>query len=91
MLDPEGLVKRKRRKLKRRTMHVQGPNFLWSTDGYDKLSHWGFYIHGCIDAYSRYIIWLQIGTTNKKSQVILKYYLDAINELRGIVIFYNCK
>jgi hypothetical protein len=69
-------------------MHVQGPNFLWSVDGYDKLSHWGFYVHGCIDAYSRYIIWLQIGITNKKSQVILKYYLDAINELKGKNKFY---
>src|ERR1044071_352507 len=84
LLDPEALAKRKQKKLKRRTMHVQGPNFLWSTDGYDKLAHWGFYIHGCIDAYSRYIIWLHIGITNKKSQVILKYYLDAINKLNGI-------
>lgn len=66
-------------------MHVQGPNFLWSVDGYDKLRHWGFYIHGCIDAYSRYIIWLNIGVTNKQSRLILKYYLDAIKELNGTV------
>ena len=75
---------RKQKKLKRRIMHVQGPNFVWSTDGYDKLRHWGFYIHGCIDAYSRYIIWLHIGKSNKQSQLILKYYLDAIKELEGI-------
>ena len=67
-------------------MHVQGPNFVWSTDGYDKLRHWGFYIHGCIDAYSRYIIWLHVGITNKHSQLILNYYLDAIKELKGIFI-----
>jgi transposase InsO family protein len=83
LLDPEALAKRKQKKLKRRVMRVQGPNFVWSVDGYDKLSHWGFYVHGCIDAYSRYIIWLQIGISNKKSQIILKYYLDAVNELRG--------
>ncbi|PKB99531.1 hypothetical protein RhiirA5_429527 [Rhizophagus irregularis] len=41
-------------------MHVQGPNFVWSNDGYDKLHHWEFYIHRCIDAYSRYIIWIYV-------------------------------
>lgn len=79
---------RRQKKLKRRIMHVQGPNFVWSTDGYDKLRHWGFYIHGCIDAYSRYIIWLYVGTTNKRSQLILKYYIDAIKELKGIICKY---
>ncbi len=74
---------RRQRKLKRRVMHVQGPNFVWSTDGYDKLRHWGFYIHGCIDAYSRYIIWLHVGVSNKQSQLILKYFLYAIKELEG--------
>ena len=28
---------------------VQGPNFCWHLDGYDKLSPFGFHIHGCID------------------------------------------
>ena len=27
----------------------QGPDFLWHLDGYDKLSRYGFCIHGCID------------------------------------------
>ncbi len=29
--------------------HLQGPKFCWHLDGYDKLSPFGFYIHGCID------------------------------------------
>ena len=35
-------------------MHVsdvimQGPNFTWHVDGYDKLTPYGITIHGCID------------------------------------------
>ncbi len=30
-------------------IHMQGPNFCWHLDGYDKLSPFGFHIHGCID------------------------------------------
>ena len=28
---------------------VQGSNFIWHADGYDKLKSYGFAIHGCID------------------------------------------
>ena len=28
---------------------LQGPNFIWHVDGYDKLSHFNLCIHGCID------------------------------------------
>lgn len=28
---------------------MQGSNFCWHIDGYDKLSLYGFHIHGCID------------------------------------------
>jgi len=28
---------------------MQGPDFLWHIDGYDKLKPFGFPIHGCID------------------------------------------
>ena len=28
---------------------MQGPNFMWHLDGYDKLSHFHFCVHGCID------------------------------------------
>lgn len=86
MIDSDAMLMRKQRKLVRRTMHVLGPNYAWSTDGYDKLKRWGFYIHSCIDTYSRYILWLQVGISNKNSKLILKYYLDAIKELDGNII-----
>ena len=36
---------------------IQGPNFVWHLDGYDKLKPYGFAIHGCIDGYdTRHIL-----------------------------------
>lgn len=30
---------------------IQGPNYVWHCDGYDKMKPYGFPIHGCIDGY----------------------------------------
>jgi hypothetical protein len=59
-IDPEGVAVRTSRKFKRRTYYVPGPNFIWHIDGCDKLKPYGFPIHGAIDGFSRYIIWLKV-------------------------------
>ena len=38
-------------------------------------------MHGCKDGFSRKLIWLKVGWSNKNSDVIVYYYLDAISEL----------
>jgi hypothetical protein len=48
------------------------------------LKTFGFSIHGCIDGFSRRLIWLEVGPTNKNPQVIGKYYLDAILQIGGV-------
>ena len=40
----------------------------------------GFGIHGCIDGFSRKIIWLEVACTNRRPHLVLKYFLDAVNE-----------
>ena len=57
-IDPSGSAKRRIKKLKRRLHQSPGPNFCWHIDGYDKLKRFGFPIHGCIDGFSRKLIWL---------------------------------
>ena len=52
-------------------------------DGYDKLTQFGICIHGCIDGYSRNLIWLEAFHTNKNPKVILGYYLNAVAKLGG--------
>nr|XP_022287685.1 uncharacterized protein LOC111100282 isoform X2 [Crassostrea virginica] len=83
-LDAEGVKRRKQRRLRRRQYFSKGPNFVWHLDGYDKLKPYGISIHGCIDGFSRRVIWLEADVTNKRPEVIAEYYLDAIQNLNGI-------
>jgi len=77
-IDPDGVAYRKRRRLQRRKYQSPGPNYVWHIDGHNKLKPFGFSIHGCIDGYSRKLIWLEVGTTNKMLKVIARYYIDAV-------------
>ena len=62
----------------------EGPNYTWHKNGHDKLKPFGFSVHGCIDGFSRKLIWLKVGSSNKNPNVIVHYYLDAISELGGV-------
>ena len=77
-LDRQGVNSRRKRRLPRRAYSCRGPNHIWHIDGHDKLKRFGFSIHGCIDGFSRRLIWLEVGATNKNPETIAKYYLDAI-------------
>ena len=59
-IDPVGTAERKSHRLKRRQFVSPGPNHSWHIDGYDKLKPYGFPIHGCVDGFSRRIIWLKV-------------------------------
>ena len=82
-LDPAGCQERKTHRLKRREYRYPGPNFVWHTDGYDKLKPYGFPIHGCIDGFSRRVIWLKVSRTNNDPAVIAGFYLEGVEELGG--------
>ena len=84
LLDPEGVELRSKHKLKRRMYFASGPNDIWHLDGNDKLKPHGFSIHGCIDGYSRKILWMHILPSNKDPYVISHYFIDAANEVGGI-------
>lgn len=68
-LDPQGMEIRKRKRLRRRQYYSKGPNFLWHMDSYDKLKPYGICINGCIDGFSRQIIWLRAGPTSSDPKV----------------------
>ena len=82
-LDPEGTELRKSRCLKRRQYHNPGPNYAWHVDGYDKLKPWGFPIHGCIDGFSRRIMWLEVARSNNLPEYPAMYYVEAVKDLGG--------
>jgi hypothetical protein len=80
IIDPEGIEYRKKRRLRRRVYSNKGPNSVWHIDGYDKLSRYGIKIHGCIDGFSRQIIWLKAGVSNKNQNIIVHYYIESIRQ-----------
>ncbi|KAJ8297592.1 hypothetical protein KUTeg_024123 [Tegillarca granosa] len=84
ILDPIGVTLRLKRNLRRRQYGVRGPNSLWHGDSYDKLKPYGFCINGCIDGYSRYIIWLHVNTTSSDPRVIAGYYTQAVLQKGGV-------
>ena len=73
----------KPRRLQRRRSVADGPNFVWHLDGHDKLKSFGFSIHGCIDGFSRCLIWLEVASFNIKPELIAKFHLDAVKSLKG--------
>lgn len=79
-LDREGVDLRRNRRLNRRKYVTRGPNYVWHIDGHDKLKPYGFSIHGCIDGFSRKIMWLEVGPSNKLPDVIAQYYLNAVSK-----------
>lgn len=83
IIDPEGVSFRSRRRLRRRQYYNKGPNYLWHMDCYDKLKPFGICISGCIDGFSRRIIWLEAGRNSNNPKVIAKYYLDSIKAVGG--------
>ena len=83
LIDPDGVTRRRKHRLQRRRYKARGPNHLWHLDGYDKLKPFGFCIHGCIDGYSRCIMWLEVGTTNNDPHVIAKYFIDCLRQVAG--------
>ncbi|CAK6976222.1 uncharacterized protein LOC119798927 [Scomber scombrus] len=82
-LDPEGTQCLHRRLLQRRLYFSRGPNFIWHIDSYDKLSPYGIGINGCIDRFSRKLIWLRAARTNSDPHVIGGYYAEAIERVGG--------
>ncbi|XP_030585163.1 uncharacterized protein LOC115780219 [Archocentrus centrarchus] len=83
LLDGEGVDLRSRRRLRRRVYHSRGPNYVWHIDGYDKLKPFGIAISGCIDGFSRSVIWLEAYKTNNDPRVIAGYYMDAVIQHGG--------
>ncbi len=58
-LDPLGVATRRKRKLKRRLYTADGVNAVWHYDGYHQIAR---YIHGCVDGFSRKIVWLHVAS-----------------------------
>ena len=82
VMDPEVVSLRGTHELKRRKYICNGSNETWYMDGYDKLKPFGFAIHGCIDGFSRKIIWLRVASSNNDPKIIASYFIDSLSKLK---------
>jgi hypothetical protein len=76
-VDPEGIELRKKKPIRRREYSVPGPHYLWHQDGNHKLIRWGIVIHGCIDGFSRSIIYLA-ARDNNTSKAVFDLFKDGL-------------
>jgi hypothetical protein len=82
--DPDGSARRKPGKglRHRRAEFINpGPDHLWCIDGHDKLKAWGIEIYAAIDAYSRKIIWIYVGNSNRSRLAVARQYLQTVAQL----------
>ena len=82
-LSPENAMRRWGMIIRRRQYHVPWPNSLWHLDGNHALIRWSFVVHGCIDGFSRRVIFLQC-STNNLSETVLSLFLDGIERDGGL-------
>ena len=75
-LDPANAALRGGAIVTRRTYLVHWPNSLWYLDGHHSLICRGLVVHGCIDGFSRRIMFLHC-SPNNLSETVLSLFLDA--------------
>jgi len=79
-MDPEGVEERKQRKRRRRVYYIKAPGSCWHLDGYHKLAFlvgFGIVIHGCIDGFTRQVVFCRASDNNYK-ETVKKLFLKAI-------------
>ena len=67
---------------------IQGPNHTHSGDGHDKLmgfmnSTFPLAVYGLQDAFSGYILYLKLWTTNSDPKLIGRWYMDHLYKTKG--------
>lgn len=52
-------------------------------DSYGKLKPYGKGINGCIDGFSRFVVWMEAYITNNDPKVVADYYIQCVTRLGG--------
>ena len=75
-VNPESTQSRWSQLIKRRSYSVPSPNSLWHIDGQHSLIRWRMVIHGCIDGFSRLVLYVNCN----RSDTVLQLFTAATRE-----------
>ncbi|KAK1153656.1 hypothetical protein AOXY_G29757, partial [Acipenser oxyrinchus oxyrinchus] len=79
VIDPVGRAIRRRQAIRRRIYNIRIPNQLWHIDGNHKLASWSFFYHGCVDGFSRCIIYLKC-CNNNRAHTVLSLFQEGVRQ-----------
>lgn len=82
-VDPGGRQERRTVQARRVAYNVPGPHCLWHIDGCHKLTPFGLVIHGCIDGFSRAVLYLHCADNNR-ADTVLEQFLLATQRVGGL-------
>ena len=90
--DPAGTPLRKSRYIIRRVYTCDGPSNTCHADGNYKLKPYGFAIHGCVDGFSRKLLWLEVTRSINNPVVPANYFLGTVSKenLLPVVLSTDC-
>ena len=75
--DPLHSNEKRSQNLERRCYRSNGLNETWHVGGYEKLKPYRFPIHGCIDDFSRKMIWVKVCITNNDPKIPASFYIQT--------------
>ncbi|KAJ7775966.1 hypothetical protein DFH07DRAFT_766906 [Mycena maculata] len=81
VFEPEFVKERRKNRLRRKRFWAAGVNDIWAVDQHDKLKYkFGLALHTGIDPFIGFTHWLKIWWTNSNPRLVLRYYLDEVEE-----------
>ena len=57
---------------------------IFSIDGWDKLKPFDLSVHGCVDGFSRRIMWLEASRSNNDPYEVCNYFCKLIRQMNGV-------
>lgn len=88
LYEPELIRQRKACRLLQHRFWAAGVNDIWAVDQHDKWKRFGLALHTGIEPFSGKILWMKVWHSNQNPQLILTYYLEAVEKLGCTLIAY---
>jgi len=85
--DQVGIELRKKNAVYRIIYKNNGVNYAWHLDGWHKLISYKIVVHGCVDGFSRKVIFLKASTNNKATTVFTSFFtkVEESHEIPALI------